>query len=105
VVSRKRWLVVGAVALAGVAAPGLIWSFQDEYAYARMATGFAAKQTCSCRHVSGRGMESCLSDLPEDARTALSVTENGTSVRASVLFGAVSAEAVFEDGFGCSLVN
>jgi len=104
-VSRKRWLIVIAVALAGVIVPGLIWTFQDEYAYARIATGYAAKQTCSCLHVSGRTLESCLADFPEDARGQISVTQSGDTVRASVLFGAVHAAAAFEDGYGCAIAD
>lgn len=103
--SRKHWLILVAVVLAGVAAPALLWSFQDEYTYARIATGYAAKQTCSCVHVSGRALESCLADFPENAGGALSVVQDGATVRASVLFGAVRAEAAYEEGFGCELVD
>jgi hypothetical protein len=46
-----------------------------------------------------------MSDLPEDARGALTIAEDGDRVRASVLFGAISAEAVYEDGFGCRIVD
>jgi hypothetical protein len=78
---------------------------RDDFAYARIATGSAAKQTCSCRHVSGRSLESCLTDFPEDARGQISIAESGERVRASVLFGAVRAEAVFEDGYGCRMLE
>ena len=103
--SRKRWLWVGGVGLAAVVLSSIAWSMQDDVAYANIATGYAAKQTCSCRFVSGRTLESCIADFPADARDALSVTENGATVRASVLFGAISAEATFEDEYGCRIVN
>ncbi|HCK84443.1 MAG TPA: hypothetical protein DHW63_07980 [Hyphomonadaceae bacterium] len=102
---RKRgiWIAVsGALALgAGL----LAWSFADDLAYAQIATGYAAKQTCSCVHVSGRPLEACLGDFPEDARRQIKVTQAGARTRASVLFGLVAAEAAFEDGFGCSIVE
>jgi hypothetical protein len=104
-VSRKRWIwlavlltILGAIIVGG-------WTMRDEIAYAHIATGYAAKQTCSCRHVSGRPLDSCLAEFPEDARGRISVVESGDQVRASVLFGAISAEAEFEDGFGCRIVN
>jgi hypothetical protein len=102
-VSRKRWLTIIGVAVAGVALPGLIWSLQGEYQYARIATGYAAKQTCSCLNVSGRDSASCLADFPEEGRGLISVAQEGASVRASVLFGAISARATFEDGYGCQI--
>lgn len=103
--SRKRWFVIVGVALAGVALPGLIWSLQDEYQYVRIATGYAAKQTCSCLHVAGRDLDACMADFPRDAQGYISVTPEGSSVRASVLFGAIGAEAVFEEPYGCALKN
>jgi hypothetical protein len=100
-VSRKRWIwtgVVGAIALL----IGLIaWSLSDELAYARIATGYAAKQTCSCVHVSGRTLASCIAEFPPEA-AQIKVAQDGDSVRASVLFGAISATARFEPDFGCT---
>ena len=83
----------------------VVWSIRDDVAYAQIATGYAAKTTCSCRHVSGRTMESCLGDLPADALAQVSIKEDANTVRASVLLGAISAEAQYEDGYGCRLVN
>lgn len=103
--SRKRWIWTGVLSGLVAALAFAAWSFRDEAAYAHIATGYAAKQTCSCRFVSGRTLESCIADFPADARDALSVTENGATVRASVLFGAISAEATFEDEYGCRIVN
>lgn len=103
--SRKHWIWIGALAgvliLLGVGA----YSMRDDFAYARIATGYAAKQTCSCRHVSGRTLESCLADFPDDARGQITVSDVGDRVRASVLFGAVHSEAVFEEAYGCRIVD
>lgn len=103
--SRKRliWTIALTVVVLGLA--GIAWSLRGEVAYAHIATGYAAKQTCSCIHVSGRTMESCMAEYPSEARGRFSVTEDANTVRASVLFGAISAQAMYEDGFGCRIVN
>ncbi|MEZ6022953.1 MAG: hypothetical protein R3C16_05970 [Hyphomonadaceae bacterium] len=102
--SRKRWIWLGvAIVLIGALAWGA-WSMRGQYAYAQIAAGYTAKQTCSCRHVSGRTLDSCMSDLPEDARTSINVREEGNTVRASVL-GVISAEATYEEGYGCRFAN
>lgn len=103
--SRKRWFLIGGIALAGVVLPGLAWSLQDEIQYARIATGYAAKQTCSCINVSSRPLDSCMADFPADARGMISVKQEGQSVRASVLFGAIGAKATYEEGFGCAIAD
>jgi hypothetical protein len=104
-VSRKRLIWTAALSVAVLAIAGAAWSMRDDFAFAGMAAGFTAKQTCSCLNISGRSMESCLGDLPAEARGRLDVTAEGDRVRASVLFGAISAEAVYEEEFGCQLVN
>ncbi|MBL8545483.1 MAG: hypothetical protein JNL81_03420 [Hyphomonadaceae bacterium] len=103
--SRKRWIWLGVLAVALMAVGAGAWASRGQVAYAGIATGYAAKQTCSCVHVSGRTLESCLAEFPEDARNNISVTQDGDSVRASVLLGAISAEAVFEDEYGCRIVD
>ncbi|MEJ0059207.1 MAG: hypothetical protein WDM79_06410 [Terricaulis sp.] len=55
--------MLGVIALIGAVALGL----RGPVAYARVATSYAAQQTCACLYVSGRAMASCLSDFPEDA--------------------------------------
>lgn len=79
------------------------WSLRDDFAYARIATAYAAKQTCSCLHVSGRPLDACLGDFPPEARSQVRVEANEQHVRASVLFGAVAADASYVDGYGCQL--
>ncbi len=103
--SRKRlmWIAI-AVVLAG-AIGVFAWRMRDDVAYAKIATGYAAKQTCSCLHVSGRPIDSCVAEFPEEARRAITLTEDADTVRASVLFGAVSATARYEEGYGCALID
>jgi hypothetical protein len=104
-VSRKRWiwLIVLFVAVAAVA--GGAWASRDPLTYAHIATGYAAKQLCSCMHVSGRTLDACVADYPEDARRNITVAAEGESVRASVLFGAISSEAAFDGEYGCRIVD
>lgn len=103
--TRKRWIWtagLGALALGlGLGA----WSLRNDLGYARIAAGYAAKQTCSCLHVSGRSLESCVSDFPDDAREQISLAQDGATVRASVLFGSIKASARYEEGFGCSALD
>jgi hypothetical protein len=96
---------IGGLVLAAIVLSSAAWSLQDDVAYARIATGYAAKETCSCRHVSGRPLDSCLAEFPAEARANINVTETPGRVRASVLFGAISAEAQFEDAYGCTILN
>jgi uncharacterized membrane protein len=102
-VLRKYWLW-GLAVLAGALA-ALTWLYRDDVAYARIATGYAAKQTCSCLHVSGRSLDSCLADFPAEARERLTVSAEGQQVTASVLLGAISARAEYQGEYGCALTN
>lgn len=102
--SRKHWIWTGAAVAVALLAFGA-WSMRGDLAYAHLATGFAAKQTCSCLHVSGRSLESCINDFPADARNQISVVPDGERVRASVLFGAIRADAVYEGEFGCRILD
>ncbi len=103
--SRKRWIWLS-VALVIFGALGVgAWSMRDQFTYASIAAGYAAKQTCSCLHVSGRTLDSCIADFPEDARGMIDVRADGDRVRASILMGAFSSEAAYEEGYGCRVVN
>jgi hypothetical protein len=100
---RGLWMLL----LAGLAVllVGAGFALRGPLAYAEIAAAYAAKQTCSCRMISGRSMESCLADFPEDARTQINVIEDGPRFQTSALFGAFKAEAVYADGFGCRLIT
>lgn len=97
--SRKLWIAL--LSLAAVALTSTAWSLRDEYDAARITTGRVAKETCSCIHVGNRTLDACLADLPD--ANHVEVAQTSTQVRASILFGAVSSEAAYEDGFGCQL--
>lgn len=101
--SRKR-LLIGGLVLALVVLGAAIYAAQGPIAYARIATHYAAKQTCSCMHVSGRTLELCVADFPPEARTNISVAAEGDVVRASALMF-FNAEAQYEDGYGCRILD
>lgn len=103
--SRKRWIWAGVLAAIVIAIGLGAYSMRDQVTFAKIAVGYAAKQTCSCRHVSGRTLDSCLADYPADARGQIVVAETGDKVRASVLFGVIHAEAQYEEGYGCRLLD
>ena len=103
--SRKRWVWIGVIAAVAIAIGVAVWSSRDTVAYAQIATTYAAKTTCSCINVSGRDLESCMADFPPDARGQIAVTQDGGLIRASVLFGVIDAEAAYEDGFGCQIMD
>lgn len=108
--SRKRW--IGIVVLGGVVAlAALAWfGTRETVAYASISTGFVAQQTCTCLYVSGRTMDSCLSDIPEDSQASIAITASDPdaaerSVNVSALNGLFKAQAAYDEAFGCGLVD
>jgi hypothetical protein len=102
-VPGKYWLIAALVLVALLA--GGAYAAREPYAVARMATGYAAKETCSCLHVSGRALEACIAELPQQARESIALTTTGARVHASALFNVIGADAVYEDEYGCRLLN
>ena len=100
---NKRFLVVGVllVVLLGV----VVWFGRGTYQTARLGTVYVAKQTCSCLFIAHRTPESCRTDYDPAAIKQLTVAPASGSVAVSALGGLVSAEARFEEGFGCHPVN
>ena len=79
--------IVAVVALIGV--PSL-----------RVATGYAAKQACSCHLVSGRKFDSCLGDFQQGLAAWLTWDASPEGVTVS-LAGLFESRAAFDEGFGC----
>lgn len=100
---RNHWLIL-AFALAALAAAAYIWA-REPLSMAHLGTGFAAKQTCSCLHVSNRDLASCKLDYPKDVAALFSWRTEGETVEVTALGGLFSAQAVHEPGFGCRLVK
>lgn len=103
-VGRKSLIWAGAIVggLALLAGCGA-YVMRDQIAFANIAVGYAAKQTCSCLHVAERTQESCLAELPAEAQGQITLTTEGQRVRASAFMGAFSAMAVHEAGYGCRI--
>jgi hypothetical protein len=99
-VSRKHWIWIVAAGAALVLGAVALRPF---FAYAHIAVGYAAQQTCACMHVSGRDFDSCMSDYPPDARSQIRVRPQGDRVRASAMGGLFNATAVYEKEYGCHL--
>lgn len=100
----NRWLWGPALVLLALLGAGL-FAAREPLAYAHIAAGYAAKDLCSCLHVTQRSLEACQADLPDGAGEALQVTITGDQVRATLGFGAVSATAQHFRGQGCTLVR
>ena len=103
--SRKRWIWLAVVLVVVGGLGGIVWALRGEVAFAQIGTGYAAKQTCSCLYVSNRTMESCMAEFSPEQRRNFAVTADGDEVRASVLFGAISADARYEENYGCQLLD
>ena len=71
---------------------------------ARIGTGYAAEQTCSCVFVSGRTLESCRGDLDPLALKLVSMEVGSDEVRARVALLS-HARARFDATRGCTLVE
>jgi hypothetical protein len=67
-----------------------------------IGTGYAAQQTCACMFVSGRTLDSCMTDLEPLARKLITVHPGDHEVTATA-HGLATATARWEKGFGCSL--
>ncbi|MEM8635393.1 MAG: hypothetical protein AAGF33_10495 [Pseudomonadota bacterium] len=101
--SRLVFITLAVIVLGSAA----LWQFflKGQLAYADIASAYVAKQTCSCRFVAERELESCLGDFTQDV-SILSVSEieslGEAGIQASAL-GLISATAVHKPGGGCVL--
>lgn len=98
---RKRWVWIAALVVVVIVIGAAAWALRGPVAYANIAVGYAAKQTCSCLNVSGRTLDSCIADFPADARRNITVSVEGDTVTASVAFGLIKSVAVHEAEYGC----
>ncbi|WP_421722797.1 hypothetical protein [Bauldia sp.] len=93
---RRILLFVAIVVIAGL---GFL-IVRDGVPSLRIATAYAAKQTCSCLFVAGRDLASCQGDYnPFTARWfAWDPTEQAVTVSFA---GLISSQATYADGNGC----
>jgi len=109
----KAFLILLAVlALIGAG----VWQFflKDQVALGEVGAAYVAKQVCSCRFVSEREMDSCMTDFtPEVSENLaqLNVSESyidatgrtDQSITVTGPGGLISEKAIFEPGLGCVL--
>lgn len=99
---RKICLIAAPIAISTVAIGALAaW---EPLMLAGMGTAYSAKVVCSCLHAAGRPLASCLGDLPAKALERVSVSANGDRVVVTALGGLISAHAVYEPGYGCTIM-
>ena len=83
---------------------GAVYAGFQGVSLARIAAGYAAKQTCSCLFVSRRSAQSCEGDLRGVVARLTAWQVDGATVSASVL-RVFTARAAFEEGFGCHVAR
>jgi hypothetical protein len=100
----RKGLLIGIVVVL-VIVGGTLFFGRDTWATAKIGTVYVAKQTCSCLFVAGRPMDSCRTDYDPAAIKPLTVEKLEHGVKVTALGGIVSAQAQFEQGFGCHPAN
>lgn len=80
------------------------WLYGDGMrGFAQAGTAYGAKNACSCRHISGRDLDSCETDFIAGMRfVMLGEDTQSKSVTASIPLIA-SNTATYRPGFGCVL--
>ncbi len=99
--ARNRVIVGIAVVLVVAGA----WLAHRVVEQAHIGTAYVAKLTCSCLFVSHRSGQSCATDYDAAAVRPMRLEVDGQSVTVSALGHVIATRAVFEQGFGCHLVN
>jgi hypothetical protein len=96
--------VIALVVLVAIVGAAMYFG-RDTWTTAKLGTVYVAKQTCSCLFVAGRPMDSCRTDYDPAAIKPLTVEKLENGVKVTALGGIVSAQAQFEQGFGCHPAN
>jgi hypothetical protein len=99
----KRLVII--VAVVGLVLGGGVWVARRTLEQAHIGTAYVAKLTCSCLFVSHRSAQSCATDYDSTAIKFLTQEVQGQGVTVSALGHLITTRAVFEQGFGCHLVN
>ena len=102
--TRGRWVLLGLGVLAAALLGGVLWYLGP---IAPIATGYAAKSTCSAHVVSERALADAQGDLPPNPLVPLlrlSADPDEGQVTASLL-GAWSTTAYATEGLGCTLAE
>jgi hypothetical protein len=97
----SRMMIINLVFLTIITA-GVIYGYQ-QWRFAKIAAGYAAKQICSCYFVSNRDYDSCRADIgPGVERLEITFIDRTVLVNAG---GFDNAAATMTPGFGCSVVD
>ncbi|MDB5471494.1 MAG: hypothetical protein JWR84_3054 [Caulobacter sp.] len=102
--TRRRWLIAGAVALIAVLA--LAWVKLAPWP--RTGATYLAKQMCSCLFLTGRTEQSCRTDFGDYVnRFTVRIDRTGLPRTAKVTasLAMFRGEAVYEDGYGCRIAR
>lgn len=102
--TRRRWLIAGAVAL--VAALALGCSHLTRWP----STGavYVAKQMCSCLFLTGRTEQSCRTDFGDYMKlytVRIDRADLPRSARVTTALAGFRGEAVYEEGYGCRIAR
>jgi hypothetical protein len=98
----KGLLIAGVVVLVvGIGA----WFAHRTVEQAHIDTAYIAKLACTCLFVSHRPIQSCAADYDMPAVKLLTEEVGNQTVTVSALGHLISTRAVFEQGYGCHLVN
>jgi hypothetical protein len=97
---RRILLLIAVVVLVGI---GILVAWHGVPTL-RIATAYAAKQTCSCLFVSGRSLDSCLLDFDPGLSRWFSWDSTEPAVVVSFA-GTISSEAAITDGAGCHVAR
>lgn len=98
---KKRWWILGGIALAAVAGGG---AYAVQVAdQAGVAAAAMAKVNCSCVFVDGRTPAACRADDPPGfAQVVVEIDEKAKTATGRVL-GVVTRRATYAEGYGCTL--
>ena len=99
-----RYVLISAAAVAFSTAAGLEPPLRHLIIFAKAGTSFSAKQLCSGVLMAGMDPDRMLSEDLAAGKGLIQtkIDQAGGRVEASALFGLVRAEAVQNDGHGCS---
>jgi hypothetical protein len=89
-----------AMVLAALTLIGMLWSLGFA-AQGRVNTGRVAMQLCSCIYVANRDYDSCIADVPEEAKQ-MRITFGREAAEAR-FYGFATGVAQLTPGYGCHL--
>ncbi len=102
--TRRRWLIVGSVALAALLT--LAWTGLTPWP--RTGATYVAKQMCSCLFLTGRSEASCRTDFAGYVNLYTLRIDRAAMPRTATVTTSLTifrGEAVYEAGYGCRIAR